>query len=201
MRESNRSQNVGLTRRHALKAVAVGVGAAMNFPALSEAAWAQAVAVRQQAASESAAGLRFFTPAEHRTVDRLSDLIIPADDHSPGASAAKVADFIDYLLSGVNDEEQRVWRTGLKTLDRTTTSRWRHAFVDCPAEQQIAVLTEMAARENSPRSKLEHLFVQLKERTVQGYYSSEIGIHQELRYKGNTYLDEFVGCNHPEHGA
>jgi hypothetical protein len=201
MRKPNGSQEGGVTRRAALKAIAVSVGTAMNFPTLSEAAWAQAVAVRQQAANESAAGLRFFTPAEHLTVDRLSELIIPADDRSPGASAAKVADFIDYLLSGVNEEEQRIWRTGLETLDRTTTSRWRHTFVDCTADQQIAVLSEMAAREASPRAKLERLFVRVKERTIQGYYTSEIGIHQELRYKGNTYLDEFVGCNHPEHGA
>jgi hypothetical protein len=189
----------GLTRRDALKAVAVGVGTAMSLPSLSEAAWAQAIAVRRQAETDAAAGLRFFTLSEHRTVDRLSELVIPADNHSPGASAAKVADFIDYLLSGVNEEEQRVWRDGLASLHRVANDRWQRAFVDCTADQQTAMLTEMAARENAPRSKLERLFVRLKERTIQGYYTSEIGIHQELRYRGNTYLDEFIGCNHPEH--
>ena len=33
-----------------------------------------------------------------------------------------------------------------------------------------------------------------KQATVHGYYTSEIGIHQELRYKGNKVLLEFVGC-------
>jgi hypothetical protein len=35
--------------------------------------------------------------------------------------------------------------------------------------------------------------------TIDGYYTSEIGIKKELQYKGNTYLKEFKGCTHPEH--
>ena len=33
-----------------------------------------------------------------------------------------------------------------------------------------------------------------KQATIHGYYTSEIGIHQELKYKGNKVLLEFVGC-------
>lgn len=193
--------NAGVSRRDVLKAVAVGVGAAMGLPALSEAAWAQAVAVRQQAAAEPSVGLRFFTAPQHRTVDRLTELMIPADDHSPGASAAKVADFIDYLLSGTDNREKLIWRNGLTALDRRTAARWGRPFADCTADRQTALLTEIAADEDTARSSLERLFVRLKERTIQGYYTSEIGIHQELRYKGNQYLGEFLGCTHPEHLA
>jgi hypothetical protein len=35
--------------------------------------------------------------------------------------------------------------------------------------------------------------------TVDGYYTSHVGIHQELHYKGNAYLKHFVACTHPEH--
>ncbi len=35
--------------------------------------------------------------------------------------------------------------------------------------------------------------------TIDGYYTSAIGIHKELEYKGNTALAEFPGCTHPEH--
>jgi hypothetical protein len=41
---------------------------------------------------------------------------------------------------------------------------------------------------------LELFFVTAKQATVHGYYTSEIGIHQELKYKGNKVLLEFVGC-------
>ncbi len=188
-------------RRTAIKTLALGAGGVLAASGLSEAAWAQAVAVRQQAADAPAAGLKFFTAAQHRTVDVLSELIIPSDDRTPGASAAKVADFVDLLLSGRLDEDQAIWRRGLTALDEETMGRWKHTFVDCTPEQQTTLLTEISRREDKPRSTLEKLFVEVKERTIQGYYTSEIGIHKELGYKGNQFLDEFVGCNHPEHGA
>ena len=36
-------------------------------------------------------------------------------------------------------------------------------------------------------------FVELKFSTADAYYSSKIGIHQEMEYKGNVLLQEFVG--------
>jgi hypothetical protein len=44
------------------------------------------------------------------------------------------------------------------------------------------------------RPPLEAFFADTKQATIHGYYTSEIGIHQDLRYKGNTLLAEFVGC-------
>jgi hypothetical protein len=35
--------------------------------------------------------------------------------------------------------------------------------------------------------------------TVEAYYSTEIGLAQELGYQGNSYLREFPGCQHEEH--
>ncbi len=190
-----------VSRRDALKALATGVGAVVGAHALSEAAWAQALTVRAQAAAAPATGLRFLTAAQHRTVDVLSELIIPADSHSPGASAAKVADFIDLLLSGAADEDQVIWRDGLTALDETARTRWQRTFAEAAPDQQAALLTEISRNEEKPQTPLELLFVQAKERTIQGYYTSEIGIHKELGYKGNQFLNEFVGCTHPEHGA
>ena len=190
-----------VSRREALKAFAASIGAVMGAPALSEAAWEQALTVRAQAATAPAAGLVFLTPAQHRTVDLLSELVIPTDSRSPGASAAKVADFIDLLLSGADAGEQAIWKEGLTALDAATTTRWGRAFADTAPDQQVTLLTEMSRNEASPEAPLEHLFVRLKERTIQGYYTSEIGIHKELGYKGNQFLNQFVGCTHPEHGA
>ena len=45
-----------------------------------------------------------------------------------------------------------------------------------------------------PRPLLEEFFAQTKQATIHGYYTSEIGIHKELRYKGNQLLAEFTGC-------
>jgi hypothetical protein len=188
-----------VTRRDALKAFATGMGAVIAAPALSEAAWAQALTVRQQAAAAPATGLKFFTAAQHKTVDVLSELIIPTDSRSPGASAAKVADFIDYLLSGASDIEQAGWRDGLTALDASATQRFGGAFASCKPDQQTTLLTEISVNEADPKTPVEQLFVYAKERTIQGYYTSEIGIHKELGYRGQQFLNEFVGCTHPEH--
>ena len=57
-----------------------------------------------------------------------------------------------------------------------------------------AILQDISRNERTPQSPLEVFFVMTKQAAVQGYYTSEIGIHQELRYKGNKFLREFVGC-------
>jgi hypothetical protein len=59
----------------------------------------------------------------------------------------------------------------------------------------------MARHEGSPETALEKFFAPLKRMTIDGYYTSKIGIHEDLEYKGNTALSEFPGCTHPEHQA
>lgn len=49
-------------------------------------------------------------------------------------------------------------------------------------------------RQPRERPALEAFFADTKQATIHGYYTSEIGIKQDLRYKGNTLLGEFVGC-------
>jgi hypothetical protein len=124
---------VSVSRREASKTFAATLGAA----SLSEAAWAQALAVRTQATSQAHLAPAFFTGAQHRLVDVLSELIIPADERSPGASAAKVADFIDVLLTGAADSAQGTWREGLSALDVSARARWQHVFVDCAPSSRL----------------------------------------------------------------
>ena len=50
----------------------------------------------------------FFTPAEYTLIEQLSETIIPADSHSGGAKAAKVADYIEQVLHASVDDNQKV---------------------------------------------------------------------------------------------
>ncbi len=61
------------------------------------------------------------------------------------------------------------------------------------ADERLAILTRMAQNEGQPQKPEEIFFARLKSRVVQTYYTSEIGIKQEMEYKGNSYLTEFVG--------
>src|SRR2546426_12570902 len=56
---------------------------------------------------------RVLTPAELALLDELTELIIPADDRSPGARAAGVAAYIHGRLAGsFGPEWQAPWAAG-----------------------------------------------------------------------------------------
>jgi hypothetical protein len=132
----------------------------------------------------------FFTPADQALVGRLMELLIPADEHSRGAVAARVPAFADWMISTGSEKTKAVWKTGLaafRTASETTA-------LD-------TVLARAAAEEDSPATDLGHFFIDLKRMTVDGYYTSEIGIHEEMRYEGNAHLTAAPQCTHPEHGA
>jgi gluconate 2-dehydrogenase gamma chain len=143
--------------------------------------------------------LRFFTEEENRAVTEMSERIIPGDDSSPGAKAARVNEYIDLIVSESPDVTKQNWREGLAAINKMSRDRYGVAFADASAAQQVELLTEISKNEKSPATVEERFFRTVKYATVDGYYTSEIGIKQELRYKGNTYLKEFTGCTHPEH--
>ena len=137
---------------------------------------------------------KFFTPTEFRMVDELSEIIIPADDHSPGARAAKVAAYIDKTLAeSLDDKPREEFREGLAVVDKLSHQLNRASFLDSTPEQRVAVVARMARGEKDPKKPEEDFFVRLKGRTAQAYYTTDIGIHQEIGYKGNVILNEFVG--------
>lgn len=136
----------------------------------------------------------FLTENEFTTLDELSEMIIPTDAQSPGARAAKVAAFIDSRLAEAWEEKDRSdWRAGLGVVDRLAQEMHGAPFMKASPEQRVAVLTRMAQNEGKPQKPEELFFKELKERVIQAYYTSEIGIKQDMEYKGNTYLPEFVG--------
>lgn len=143
----------------------------------------------------------YFSDKEMEVLERLTEILIPADDHSPGASAALVHRYIDVMLSDASDTVQTAWKTGLKAVNKESKRSFGGTFRKLAAEQQEQVVATMAKNEASPTNDLERFFVVLKRLTVDGYYTSRIGIHEDLQYQGNEALAEFPGCTHPEHQA
>ena len=182
-------------RRQWLKTSAVVVGASLlPIPAIAEQK-ADAAALPKQPA-ETKPPARFFTPAQHALVEELSETIIPADSHSGGAKAAKVADYIEHLLRETWDENQKaLWREGLRLLDLMSRHYSGKSFVEAGPEQRIAVLKILSDNDHMTDLPEVRFFIELKRVTVRGYYSSKIGIHDELEYKGNRILQEYVGCD------
>ncbi len=183
----------GMQRRTALKLMAAGVVAERV-----QVAGGQLIALAQAPAEYK---LRFFGEDQKTLLDRLTELIIPADDHSPGAQEAKVSLFIDLMVSHSKPGVQDQWARGLGAVEKESQTKFQKPFLECDAAEQDRIMQAMAGNEGRPTTELEKFFAVLKSRTIDGYYTSAIGIHQELEYKGNRPQAEFVGCTHPEHGA
>jgi hypothetical protein len=60
-------------------------------------------------------------------------------------------------------------------------------------------VAEASREEEDPKTELGRFFVTLKRMTVDGYYTSAVGIHQDMKYQGNEHLTSSPRCEHPEH--
>ncbi len=196
-----------IDRRRALKII--GVGTASSLPILNNGvlgqhqhggqAGAPKTATAAAAATAKAQAPKFFTAQELATVATISDLIIPTDEHSPGARAAEVHNFIDLMVSESPAEAKTLWRDGLAAVGKMSQTMFSKDFNSATPEQQTKLLTEISKNEREPKTAEEKFFRAIKNLTIDGYYTSEIGIKQDLQYKGNSYVKEFKGCTHPEH--
>jgi gluconate 2-dehydrogenase gamma chain len=170
-----------LSRREMIK---LGAGAAFALGAIG---WDTSLFAQSK-------GPLFFTREEFALVDELTEMIIPADDHSPGAKAALVASYIDFRLSESFDEEPKtLWRDGLKQIEHISREMHGKGFLESTPEQRVALLTRISHNELNPIKPEEVFFKELKTRTARAYYTSKIGIHAEMEYKGNVSIKEFVG--------
>jgi Gluconate 2-dehydrogenase subunit 3 len=190
--------NLPQDRRQWLKASATVLGASLlPLPAMpAQLSPAETAPPAKGAATKSPA--RFFTPTQHTLVEELSETIIPADSHSGGAKAAKVADYIEQVLRETPDDNQKsTWREGLRLIDLMSQHYNGKLFVDSSSQERIAVLTVLSDNDHLTDLPEVRFFRELKHLTIRGYYTSKIGIHDELEYKGNRVLNEYVGCDDP----
>ena len=127
-------------------------------------------------------------------LDELTEIIIPTDNHSPGAKAAKVAVYIDKSLAEAFESEPRQkFREGLKLVDGVSHELNHKTFLQSTPKERVAVVAHMAQNEKHPKKPVEQFFAQLKGSTAFAYYTSSIGIHQEMGYLGNTLQTEYAG--------
>ena len=150
----------------------------------------------------------YFSKGEYQLLDALTELIVPADDHSPGAHEAGVAAFIDRSVAeAFLPEEKTSWRKGLAGVNALAHSMHNQSFLQLDRDQQKSVLQSMSNSEKAEKTKASNegdsgesrsrtaqkFWGQLKQTTAFAYYSSNIGIHKEMEYKGNVFLHQFVG--------
>jgi gluconate 2-dehydrogenase gamma chain len=191
----------GVQRREVLRILGTAAAAA-QFPGFSK--WAFACGHIGNAALQIKPAVyrpQFFTPAEYAMVERLADIIIPSDD-TPGAKEAGVAEFIDFMVAS-DPEAQYGFRMGLAWLNAHSEQTAGKRFVELTAEQQTSLLEPLGFKDKArPGEETgRRFFHTMREYTVTGFYTSEIGF-KALDNPALKFYAESPECPHkgnPEH--
>ena len=189
-----------LNRRDLLKSLTAGLisGSVLRVIPAEAAEYAHYTVAAEKAATASGVYKpKYFSAQQYKTIQSLCRSILPADERSGGAIEAGAPEFID-LLTSENKDYQLQLGGGLMWLDAKCNDRYGKSYVDCPAGQQTEMLDLIAYRKNTKAdpglSQGIEFFSFLRAMTVDGYFTSEIGI-KDLGYVGNTFVKgEFPGC-------
>jgi hypothetical protein len=193
----------GVSRRDTLRTLASVAGAGGWWvDRLRASAAGQAMLMPPMAAAPQTAA---WTPAifdahQAATVAVLVELIIPATD-TPGARAAHVDRFIDATLAAADTNARDEFLAGLRWLDDRSRALYGRVFLEAAEPQQVNLLTRLAPAAGPSREARGGVdfFSAAKAMTIAGYYSTDIGLRQELGDDGRLMLASFDGCTHPDH--
>jgi hypothetical protein len=197
------SESTDIGRRQAIRALAAGA-----FGAAASAGWVESLAAlsRQQAHAHAADAViaaqdwtpKTLTAQQNELVVALTELIIPATD-TPGAKAARVNRFVDQVLTDAPAAVRGSFTRGLTWIDARSRVLFKKDFLAASAEQQTALLSRISSDVEQEAAIGREFFQAIKGMTINGYYTSEIGLRQELGDNGQLFLPQFQGCDHAEH--
>lgn len=110
-------------------------------------------------------------------LDEIGETIIPATDDAPGAKAVGIGRFMQAMVSDYYDTgEQQRFLLGLGRLDQLTRERYGKPFPTLGVQDREALLLELEEDDSADYYRM------IKQLTVWGYFSSEVGTKQALRY-------------------
>lgn len=138
-----------------------------------------------------------LNPEQRQLAAALSDLIIPADEHSPSASSVGVVDFIDEWISAPYPQQRTDRETvlnGFVWLDGEARHRSERPFAGLREAQQRAICDRICDAGKAPADlqKPARFFATYRNLTAAGFYTSAAG-RKDLKYIGNTPLTHFDG--------
>lgn len=120
-------------------------------------------------------------------LNEVGETILP-ETKTPGAKAANVGGFMAIMVRDCYTEaDQKIFKTGLSELDKATDKKFKKTFLEADAKQRAEVLTDLdkEAKAYSKTKKPEdpnHYFTMIKQLTLLGFFTSEVGATKVLRY-------------------
>jgi hypothetical protein len=128
-----------------------------------------------------------FSADDISFLNEVAETILPATS-TPGAKAAKVGDFMTVIVKDCYEEkDKQVFLKGMQQLQDACKKSCGKAFMEATSEQrhELLVTLDKEQKEYQEKKKSEdpsHYFRMMKELTLWGFFSSEIGATQALRY-------------------
>ena len=121
-----------------------------------------------------------FSDAQRALVDALSERIIPTTD-TPGAKDAGVTDYIEMMIDEYYEPDEREgFLRDLQAADAYANQRYGAPFAGLEPEQQNAIVSLAEQRQLDGAG--DSFFDTIKQLTLTGYYTSEIGMTVEQVY-------------------
>jgi hypothetical protein len=167
---------MAMNRRDAIKSVALMMGGAM--------VGANAI-LSGCAPEDQIVGLE-FSPKDIAFLDEIGEAIIPTTD-TPGAKATKIGEFMQMMVKDTyNTEQQNNFVEGINFIRKDYKASKGMDFMDASVEDRTSYLNELQkngkATTDSDPGRVSMILGMLKDLTVLGYFTSEIGATQQLRY-------------------
>lgn len=176
-----------MNRRELIKKTALFMGATVSAPAI--------VGILNGCTAEP--GL-YWTPKyvsedQARLIEALAETIIPATD-TPGAKDAGVPAFIEKMVFEVYpDDARKKFLDGLEAFGKKVEEQEGEPFSRLSKEQRLAVAqAENKAALESRGQGGQPFFLSVKELTLLGFFTSEVGATQVLKYE--AVPGRYEGC-------
>ncbi len=137
--------------------------------------------------AEKAAAGSFLNADQIALLDEMGETILPATT-TPGAKAAKIGEFMDVMVRDCYTKaDQEIFTKGLVKLDDEFKKESGKTFMEGSAAERTAFFTKKDAeqKEYMKTKKPEdpsHHFRMVKELTLLGFFTSEVGATKALRY-------------------
>ena len=125
-----------------------------------------------------------FTESEVALLNEVGDTIIPETD-TPGAKAVDIGAFMAMMVVDTyTEKDQKVFKEGIEKLRSGFEEEFGHSFMEAKPEERQQYLTKLNAGLSSDQKSDEpsYYFRMMKELTILGFFSSEIGSTMALRY-------------------
>lgn len=138
-----------------------------------------------------------WTPENIAFLDEVADTILPTTS-TPGAKAAKVGQFMTVMVNDCYEEkDQKIFRDGMDKLNKAAKDKYSNDFVKLTPQQRTEFLTVLDKEakdyaKNAKEGSDAHYFKMMKELTLLGYFTSEIGSTQARRHV--PVPGRFDGC-------